>query len=62
MLREILNLYDKPKTRVRVRSAHSEEFEVKVGVHQGSMLSRMVFALIVDVITKNAKTGEIEEV
>ena len=30
--------------RVRVKLELSEEFEVKVGVHQGSALSRLLFA------------------
>ena len=45
------------QTRVRVGSAYSEEFEVKVGVHQGSVVSPLLFAIVVDVITKNARRG-----
>ena len=33
MIRAVMGLYDGAKTRVRVRSAYSEEFEVKVGKH-----------------------------
>ena len=47
--------YDGTKTRVRVGSAYSEESEVKVGVHQGSVLSSLLFAIVVDVITENAR-------
>ena len=32
--------------RVRVGSAYSEEFEVKVGEHQGSVLSPLLFAIV----------------
>ena len=39
MVREVMSLYNGAKTRVRVAFAYSEEFEVKVGVHQGSVLS-----------------------
>ena len=35
MVRAIMSLYDGAKTRVRVGYAYSEEFKVKVGVHQG---------------------------
>ena len=34
----VMSLYDGAKTRVRVGFAYSEAFEVKVGVHQGSLL------------------------
>ena len=30
----------------------SEEFEVKVGMHQGSVQSSFAFAVVVDVVTK----------
>ena len=42
MVRAVISLYDGAKTRVRVGSVYSEEFEVKVGVHQGSVLSPLV--------------------
>ena len=38
MVWAVMSLYDGPKTRVRVGSAYSEEFQVNVGVHQGSVL------------------------
>ena len=33
----------------------SEEFEVNVGVHQGSVLSSLLFAIVVDVVTNEIK-------
>ena len=33
----------------------SQEFEAKVGTHQGSVLSPFLFAVEVDVVTKIAK-------
>ena len=47
-----MSLYEGSKTRVRVDSELSEEFEVKVGMHQGSVLSPFCFALVVDVVTE----------
>ena len=35
----------------------SEEFEVKFGVHQGSTLSLLLFAIVVDVITGSVRNG-----
>ena len=57
----VMNLYDGAKTRVMVGSAYSEEFEVKVGVHQGSVLLPLLFAIVVDVITENARRGVVNE-
>ena len=54
MVQAIMSLYDGAKTRMRVGSALSEKFKVKVGVHQGSVLSPPLFAIVVDVITENA--------
>ena len=39
MVRAVTSLYEGAKTRVRVGLELSEEFDVKVGVHQGSVLS-----------------------
>ena len=57
----VMSLYDGANTRVRVGSAYSEEFEVKVGVNQGSVLSPLLFAIAVDVITENARRGVVNE-
>ena len=61
IVRAVMSLYNGAKTRVRVGSAYSEEFEVKVGVHQGSVLSPLLFAIVVDVITENARRGVVNE-
>ena len=39
----------------------SEEFEVKVGVHQGSVLSPLVFAMVVDGVTESVRNGFSDE-
>ena len=44
-------LYEGEKLRVGVDLELSEEFEVKVGMHQGSVLSHFLFAVVVDVVT-----------
>ena len=45
-------LYEGAKTRVRVDSELLEELEVKVGMHQGSVLSPFLFTVVVDVVTE----------
>ena len=47
----VMSLYEGTKTRVRVDSELSEGFEVKVGMHQGSVLLPF-FAVVVDVLTE----------
>ena len=39
----------------------SEEFEVRMGKHQGSVLSPFVFAVVVDVVTEFAREGVLSE-
>ena len=47
--------------RVNVDSELSEEFEVKVGMHQGSVLSPVLFAVVVDVVAEFAREGTLSE-
>ena len=57
----VINLYDGAKSRVRLGSAYSDELEAKVGVHQGFLLLPLLFAIVLDVITENARRGLINE-
>ena len=61
IVRAAMSLYDGAKTRMRVGSACSEEFKVKVDVHQGSVLSPLLFAIVVYIITENAGRGVVNE-
>ena len=44
----VMSLYEGAKTRAREDSELSDEFEVKLGMHQGSVLSPLHFAVVVD--------------
>ena len=48
LVRSVMSLYE---TRVRVDSELTEEIEFIMGIHQWSVLSPFLFALMVDVIT-----------
>ena len=62
LVKVVISLYEVSKTKVKVGSKLSEEFDVVVGVHQGSVLSPLLFAIVVDVVTENARESLIKEV
>ena len=53
----VISLYYQAQMKVRMGSELSEEFLVQVGVHQGSVLSPLLFAIAVDVILENTREG-----
>ena len=57
-----MSLYQGAKTRVMVRSAYLEEFEVKFGLRQGSVLSPLFFAIVADVITNCTTNGGVKKI
>ena len=54
LVRSVTRLHKAAKTRVRVDFELSDEFEVKESMHQGYMLSRFPFALMIDVAIERA--------
>ena len=56
-----MSLYEGAKTRVRVGLELSEELEVKVVVHQGSVLLLLAFAIVVDVVMESVRNGLMSE-
>ena len=50
----IQDKYRGTKTRVKTRCGRTEFFEVKVGLHQGSALSLLLFIIIMDVLAEEA--------
>ena len=60
LVRSVMGMYDGVHTRVRVDSELLEEFVVKVGMHQGSVMSPFIFAVVV-YVTKFAREGLLSE-
>ena len=52
----IQDMYRGTKTRVKTRCGRTEYFEVKVGLHQVSALSLLLFIIIMDVLAEEART------
>ena len=62
IVRAVMSLYHRVKTKVRLGSELSQEILVQVGVHQGSVLSPLLFAIAVDVISENPREGLMNEI
>jgi hypothetical protein len=52
LIRMVMALYSNTRSRVRVAGETSEYFNIEVGVHQGSILSPLLFILVMEA-TKN---------
>nr|XP_016473004.1 PREDICTED: uncharacterized protein LOC107794959 [Nicotiana tabacum] len=57
-IRAIKDMYDGAMTRVRIVGGDSEPFSVVIGLHQGSALSPLLFALALDALTYHIQ-GEV---
>ena len=44
-------------SQVRVNGTYSDPFEVKVGVHQGSVLSPLLFIIVLEALSREYRTG-----
>ena len=54
-IRVIKDMYDGATTPVRSAAGLTEEFKAGVGLHQGSILSRFLFAIIMDKLTEDIR-------
>ena len=56
-IRTVMASYTDTCTVVRTDAGLRESFEVKVGLHQGSVLSPQLFAAVMDVVSSEARSG-----
>ena len=54
-------LYKGCKTAVSVDGELSSSFSVKIGIHQGSALSPLLFIMVMDVLTEDVREGSLME-
>ena len=57
LIRTVMALYTEACTIVRTDAGLCESFQVKVGLHQGSVLSPLLFAAVMDVVSSVARSG-----
>ena len=48
----VMKMYKEVLSQVKVEGEDSKEFAVRVGIHQGSLLSPLIFVVMMDVVTK----------
>ena len=53
----VQSMYKDVRSRVRVGDGYSEEFGVGVGVHQGSVLSPLLFIIVLEALSREFHTG-----
>ena len=53
----IQSMYVNAKSSVRVKDQLSPEFSVKVGVHQGSVLSPLLFTIVMEALSQDFRNG-----
>ena len=62
LVRAVMRLYEGAKTKVKVGGGMSDGFSVEVGVHQGSVLSPFLFAIVMDVLCEDVREGLLFEI
>ena len=50
-------MYCEVKSNVRVDNCFSDSFNVNVGVHQGSVLSPLLFIIVLEALSQEFRTG-----
>ena len=53
----VQGMYANSWSCVRVGEGYSEEFEVNVGVHQGSVLSPFLFIIVLEALSREFRSG-----
>ena len=51
-IKAVMKMYKEVLSQVKVEGEDSKEFTVRVGIHQGSVLSSLIFAVVMYVVTE----------
>ena len=50
-------MYEKVTTAVKMKDGESDNFEVKVGLHQGSVLSPLLFIIVLEALSREFRVA-----
>ena len=62
LVKAVMSLHEGSRTKVKLGLGLSEEFGVRVGVHQGCVISPLIFAIVVHAVRKQARKGLLNEI
>jgi len=57
LVKAVMAMYEGAQTVVRTTGGDSKAFNVKVGLHQGSVLSPLLFAIVMGMISTERRAG-----
>ena len=57
LVKAVMAMYDGAKTVLRTTEGDSKAFDVKVGLHQGSVLSPLLFVIVMEMISRELRAG-----
>ena len=57
MVKVIQSLYTNARSQVRINGSFCKDFTVKVGLHQGSVLSPLLFIIVLEALSRDFRTG-----
>ena len=62
LMKAVMSLYEGSRMKVRVGSGLSREFGERIGVHQGSVISPLIFAIVVDAVIEQVRKGLLNDI
>ena len=57
LVKAVMAMYEGAQTVVRTTEGDSKAYNVKVGLHQGSVLSPLLFVIVMEMISRELRTG-----